>query len=206
MVFHLVIIGILFFVVYGVMALFGQGVWWVALTMATVVYLVGRLIIKNALKNLFLAPFKAKGAVLRGAEAQVHSIVRVEAPVKDLVSVLDDAEETAHPRPDRSTWKYYQIDVTINPQSPNGAFSHWEPGELRLLPIHAQVNPDNEDDEEISELSKLEIFEEGVFKPDDGYKLPGSRRLRLLTAVHPAHQQVKFAYYFETFGNLTLPN
>ncbi|MBI4752576.1 MAG: hypothetical protein HY774_29140 [Acidobacteria bacterium] len=206
MVFHLVVIGILFFVVYGVMALFGQGVWWVALTIATVVYLAGRLMIKNALKNLFLAPFKAKGAVLRGAQAQVHSIMKVDAPVKEAGLVSDEAEEISETRPDRSTWKYYEIDVTISPQSQNGAFSHWEPGELRLLPIHAEVSPDNDDDEEISELSKLEIFEEGIFKPDEGYKFPGSQRLRLLTAVHPAHQQVKFAYYFETFGNLTLPN
>lgn len=206
MVFHLVIIGILFFVVYGMMALFGQGVWWVALTIATVVYLAGRLMIKNALKNLFLAPFKAKGAVLRGAEAQVHSIMKVEAPVKEAGAVSDEAEEPSETQPGRSTWKYYQLDVTISPQSQNGAFSHWEPGELRLMPLDARIDPENEDQEDICELANVEVFEEGAFKPDEGYKFPGSQRLRLLTAIHPAHQRVKFAYYFETFGNLTLPN
>ena len=206
MVFHLVMIGILFFVVYGVLALFGQGVWWVALTIATVVYLTGRLIIKSALKNLFLAPFKAKGAVLRGAQAQVHSVVKVEAPVKNLITASDDEEEPSPAGPDRGTWNYYQIDVTIHPQNQNGAFSHWEPGELRFMPLDARIDPENENQEEICELAKVEIFEEGTFKPDEGYKFPGPQRLRLLTAVHPAHQRVKFAYYFETFGTLTLPN
>src|SRR5688572_28086932 len=58
--------------------------WWgVLLTLASealALYLVFKFAFQRILAALFMIPFKAKGAVLRGATTAVHSIETAEAP------------------------------------------------------------------------------------------------------------------------------
>src|SRR6185436_19506049 len=69
------------------------------------------------LEAIFKIPFRAKGAVLRGAIAEVHSV----APTAQ----AGDGEGV-----DRGS---FIVEVTIQPKESGGAFQLWEPGELRLV-------------------------------------------------------------------------
>ena len=146
----------------------------------------------RALEAAFKMPFKAKGAVLRGASVRVHAVTPGEPPARS----DDDDEEPAGER--RWVW----LDVTVTPGPPTGKFTAWEPGELRLVGPDAKA--DDPDDEREWGPSAIEVWEEGAFVPDEGYKYQGERRLRMLFGVPPEPGAVQFRYYFELFGQVTL--
>jgi hypothetical protein len=59
---------------------------------------------------------------------------------------------------------------------------------------------------EEGEPVEVNIFREGRFEPDEEGKYFGPLRLRLLMAVPlDAPRRLRFRYYFELFGVLTLP-
>jgi hypothetical protein len=102
---------------------------------------------------------------------------------------------------------HYRIDVTITPQPKPGGFQHWEPSELRLMPYTVKLRASlSERDDDAGEAVDVQIFRDGQFAPDEEGKYFGALRLRLLMAVPlDAPRHVKFRYYFELFGDLTLP-
>lgn len=140
------------------------------------------------LEAIFKIPFRAKGAVLRGAIAEVHSV----APVAQ----ADDGEGV-----NRGS---FIVEVTIQPKESGGAFQLWEPGELRLVGPGAKAE-DTDADGELCEIKRVEIEAEGGFAADEGMKYGGPQRLRLTLAAAPAAGELQFRYYFELFGKLSLP-
>jgi hypothetical protein len=173
--------------------------WWalVALFVALIVF--AKFAIKKLLKQLFLTPFKMKGAVLHEATAEIHSVRPSDAPTK-----VDRDAEQEEPAVAR---RYFTLEVTILPKDAAGKFSHWEPGELRLTRPEHHVStgdePSTEDDS--CEVSELQYEEDGVFKADEGFKFEGPKRLKMTLGVREGVGRLKFGYYFEEFGEVALP-
>jgi hypothetical protein len=144
------------------------------------------------LEALFKIPFRAKGAVLRRAAAEIHSLTGAAKPQDS------DDEEDANRR-------YYLLEVTIKPVGRTGSgFQLWEPGELQLVSLDAKAE-DTDGDGDLCEIKRIEIESEGGFVPDEGMKYGGPQRLRLTLSAAPEARQFQFRYYFELFGNVSLP-
>ena len=144
------------------------------------------------LEALFKIPFRAKGAVLRRAIAEIHSLTGTAKPENG------EEEEDANRR-------YFLLDVTVKPVARSGkGFQLWEPGELQLVSPDAKAE-DTDADGDLCEIKRIEIESEGGFVPDEGMKFGGPQRLRLTLAAAPEARQFQFRYYFELFGNVSLP-
>ena len=161
------------------------------------------------IKRLFMIPFKMKGAVLKGAEIQIHSVVPAQAPAKRESTPSDadaqddnDDEDVSDEEDDKTPRRYYSLDVTITPAPSQGKFQFWEPTELLL--VHPSAANDIDTDDNSCVISNVEVEEDGEFR-SDGEKYPGPRRLRLLLGVKEGVRELRFRYYFEAFGNVTLP-
>ena len=172
--------------------------WWALLLGVVALVVIGKLMAKRIFFRLILTPFKLKGAVLKGATAEVHSVTPMAEP-----PLREPAPANAAPR------HSYYVEVTIRPAGDaKTPFGLWEAGELRLvLPESVlDLNPDTpSDNDDTCEIKSLEVQEDGAFKVDEGLKYPGPQRLRLLIAVKPGTSRLKFRYYFEEFGTVTLP-
>jgi len=172
--------------------------WWALLLGVVGLIVVGKFMIKRLLLRLFLKPFQLKGAVLKGATAEVHSVTPAVAPA---------AEEGAPASPTPQT--YYSVDVTIQPSSGSAKnpFAAWEPGELRLVSPDSVQNPndpESTESDDLCEIQAVEVEQGGRFQPDEGLKFQGAQRLKLKIAVKPGTPALKFRYYFEDFGCVTL--
>jgi hypothetical protein len=180
---------------------------WYVLVGLAVVFVVGMpLLGKWLLGRVFLAPFQAKGAVLRKADVVVHRLAPAPPP---LYPSHEDDESPEEDVPDEALEKtvplprvYYRLEVTISPRPKAGGFQHWEPGELRL--VAPGTSPLDDADYETCVIERVEIEEDGQFIPDEGYKLAGEQRLRLLIGVRPGTARLVFQYYLEQFGEVVL--
>jgi hypothetical protein len=171
--------------------------WWAVIALFAVLFLAARSFLRWGLPRALWLPFKAKGAVLHDAVVDVHSIERVELPSP---KGSDEEELAVEPGPHEQ----FRIDVTITPRTPTGAFTLWEPGELRIVGRDARAG-DPEADAADFEIRSLEVQEDGRFQPDSGMKYPGPQRLRLWVAVPRGQPSLRLRYYFEIIGNVTLP-
>jgi hypothetical protein len=171
--------------------------WWALIALFVALIVIGKFAIKKLLLQLFLVPFKMKGAVLHGATAQVHSVVRADAPTR----TEGDGEAPAVAR------RYFTLDVTIRPKDSAGKFSHWEPGELRLTrpEHHVSTGEERSPEDDSCEVSELQYEEDGMFKADEGFKFEGPKRLKMTLGVLEGVSRLKFDYYFEEFGEVALP-
>src|SRR3989442_15593894 len=97
--------------------------WWALLLGVVALVVIGKFMAKRLFCRLILTPFKLKGAVLKGATAEVHSVTPVvEPPLKGTAST------EATPRTS------YYVEITIRPGGDaKTPFGLWEPGELRLV-------------------------------------------------------------------------
>ena len=77
-------------------------------------------------------PFRAKGAVLRGAPASVHEVSPAAVPAAE-------GAAGAEPR------EHYLVELTITPGEPKGPFGLWEPGELRLVRPASVLRPESDE-------------------------------------------------------------
>lgn len=185
--------------------------WYVLVGLAVLLVFGAPLLGRWLLYRLFLLPFKAKGAVLRRAAVTLHALDPAARPAPAETAQLcyqpheggeagGGADEQPTERP--VTRNYYQMVVTIAPRPKVGGFQHWEPGELRLsLP---QTRPLKDEDDACT-IEDVAIEEGGVFRPDEGFKLHGEQKLRLLLGVRPGVERLVFQYYFEKFGEVLLP-
>lgn len=206
-IFRLLAIGGLTLIIGGLMAFFAEADWLMAFGIAIAAYLIVTTLFKGVLKQLLLIPFRAKGKVLRGAEATIHSVVPTEAPPQKNYGD-DEFEEDDDEDFEDEPGSYYWIDVTITPpEGKNGTFSLWEPSELVLVDINAPsgVKALEEEEDPSSYVADEEIFDGEKFV-EGGGKYPGPQRLRLLMSCPPELRNVKFRYYFEEFGSFTLPH
>src|SRR5258708_6546068 len=101
--------------------------WWALLAAFAGGVLAVPVLFRWALPRLLKAPFRAKGAVLRGATVRVHSAERTRAP-----AVGSSGEDEAGAA-DRGPREHYRIEVTITPRPAEGPFRLWAPGELVLV-------------------------------------------------------------------------
>lgn len=139
------------------------------------------------------APFKMKAQALRGAKVEVHSVGPAQPPDED----SDDEGDTVR--------AYYLIECTITPAAPgpNQKFHAWEPGELALAEAGRKIKSLDDQDECYS-ISNCWIVENGKPQEDEGYKLDGARRIRLLVGLPPEMTDCQFVYYSEAFGRVSL--
>ena len=173
--------------------------WWALVLTFVALIVIGKFTFMKLLKALILIPFKAKGAVLRGATAQVHSVTPGAAPTK-----TDDTAETEEANVPR---RYFTLDVTIQPKEATGNFSCWELGELRLTrpDFHIDPNSDESSEDDSCNILELQYEEDGVFKNDEGFKFAGQKHLKMTLGVREGVDRLKFQYYFEEFGSVQLP-
>ena len=191
--FRLAVIGVLFLIIMGILAIFGQANWWLALIIAGVTYVSGGFFLRRALFSAFKMPFQAKGAVLKDAKTYVHAVKTAAKPA----DVVDDDQNDFE-------FSYYRIDLTIAPEPPTGNFKHWEPGDLQLVPVNIEFDEDDNTDEFLT-IEDIQIYDGKKLIPDEGYKFEGQQHLRLLVGARPDIQQARFRYYFEEFGEVQLP-
>jgi hypothetical protein len=170
--------------------------WWVLLAVATGLALALPIFLRRGLTWLLKLPFRAKGAVLRSAAVDVHAIERAEPPA---LEPSDEADSAAGPR------ERFWLELTITPRaSASGPFILWEPGELAIVGPDARAGEPGTDEEPF-DVRTVEIREDNRFQPDSGMKYGGRQRLRLLVAVPPGQRRLRFRYYLEVFGNVSLP-
>jgi hypothetical protein len=172
--------------------------WWALIALFAGLLVVAKFAIKRLLNQLFLVPFKMKGAVLQAATVEIHSVRPADAPTK-----IDGSPEPEAIVPRR----YFTLEVTIRPKDVTGKFAHWEPGELRLTQPehHVSTGDDPSMEDDSCEISELQYEDGGAFNADEGFKFVGPKRLRMTLGVREGVSRLKFEYYFEEFGEVALP-
>ncbi|GMV83458.1 MAG: hypothetical protein AMXMBFR7_46420 [Planctomycetota bacterium] len=203
----LVLIGLLAGLIYLIKML----PWWggVLLVLGGIVF--GIWFIKWLLVRLFTAPFKMKSAVLKGASVVVHGIVPASAPELAKPGDADgEADESDDERKtDFAKRAWYHLEATVTPAERQGAFRHWEPGELLLVHPDKKTDFDSEsaseDEDHLCVIHDLDIFQDGAFVNDEGMKFEGPVRLKLHIGVMPGTPRLKFQYYFESLSEVAIP-
>ncbi len=171
--------------------------WWGGLALLAGLALAVAILLRWGLPRLLKLPFRAKGAVLRDAAVEVHSIERSEAPASEPSD--EDAVAVG-----RGPGEHFRLDVTVTPRASAGPFTLWEPGELTIVGPDARAGGP-EAGETAFDVRALEVREDGRFQPDSGMKYEGPQRLRLLVVVPRGQRRLRFRYYFEIFGGVSLP-
>jgi hypothetical protein len=204
---RVVLAGFLTFIVLTVLA-FVYLEWWqaliVVLAMIVAIVMGVRLIIRSLghmLGESMIKLFDVKSQVLRGAEAEVHSVVPTAAPATDA------DEESDAPR----DADYFRIDVTIKPAKNTGPMNHWDLDDLRVVPSDAPAMTmqamSDEGVENIAgySLQRVQVLIDGQFMDDAQGKYQGAQHIQALVGVPPHLRELKFQYYAEQFGRITLP-
>jgi hypothetical protein len=203
--------------------------WYVLVGLAVLFVLSVKFLGKALLLWLFSLPFRAKGAVLHGATASVHTLERVDEPPPERATADEDDVSNSEERPELRD--YFRLEVTVSPKPSGGPFHYWEIGELSL--VHPDFNLMGGRHEELAGVCEIrqcevqvnellvkgdadeapeadsefgESYRLGEFIPDRGFKLPGPQRLRLLLAIKPGTRRLAFQYYFEKFGEVVIPD
>lgn len=176
--------------------------WWGTVGLIVLFAVALKLLGERIFVAVLKLPFKAKGAVLRGATAEIHSVTPTSPQARKMGGDDDEDEAPAKPR------KWFVVDVTIKPaaapESQSG-FQLWGPGELTLVSPTAKAD-DTDEDEDLCDIESVEIAtEDGKFAADEGMKYGGPQRLRLTLAAAPEAKSLQFRYYFELFGEVRLP-
>jgi hypothetical protein len=183
--------------------------WWGTVGGIVLIILAGKIFGGRIVESLFKIPFRAKGAVLRGATADVHSLTPIARPAAKTAAAAaageaEDGGDDGGTEEDADR-RFYVLEVTVKPVvHEGGAFQLWEPGELLLVSQDAKAE-DTDDDGELCNIKQIEIESEGQFAKDEGMKYGGLQRLRLTLAVAPDARQLQFRYNFELFGKVSLP-
>ncbi|NUM56906.1 MAG: hypothetical protein HUU46_25025 [Candidatus Hydrogenedentes bacterium] len=160
-------------------------------------------LIKFALGKAFVAlfsiPFKMKGKALAGATVELHGIEWSEKP-KD-ADTDDDEDEPKKPKP---PLRYAWLDVTITPPVRTQGFTHWEPGELMVAPSTIKIKK-LDDMDKCFRIHSVKFITDGREEQDDeGYKVRGPQRIKLLAEFPADAKAIKFYYYGYGFGELSL--
>lgn len=153
-------------------------------------YFVLNMMIRALFYRLFSTPFKMKGKALQDAGVEVHQVLPTLPPT----DLDDEGGEDHGPR------SYYWIDVTITPQVRTSGFTHWEPGELSLAPVSQRIKK-IDDIEQCMPVLSVKLLVDGVEQEDEGDKLRGAQRIKVLVALPQGFGRYKFVYYFESFGD-----
>jgi hypothetical protein len=147
------------------------------------------------------------GAALKDAQATVHAITPVPAPVGpspyDSVEGDDDFVENLDGEPwDEEDACFYKIDATIEPTNPE---AKWDPTALALVPADFAPQDPTDVCDRLGCLHSAEIQVNGRFQPLPEGEVEGSQCLRMLFAVPEGVREVKFAKGVTYFGHVELP-
>lgn len=155
------------------------------------------IIFRMAMYRLFALPFKMKGKALDGASVVVHGYEWTTKPETEDSADFDE-DEPAGPR------RYVWIDVTITPPHRQEGFTHWAPGELAVAPLATPIRSLDDHDKCYAVRDVRLLHVDGEEEEDEGYKLEGRHRIRVLAAVPAGESRFKFVYYLESFGDIRL--
>jgi hypothetical protein len=179
--------------------------WWGTVAAVVGLIVLGRFVVGRLAVWAITIPFKWKGAVLKGATAEVHSVTASGPPPPTPGDTPHGEAVLADEANSRR--EQFQLDVTVNPSpAPGGKFTNWSPSELVLVKPESELLIHGRDDDDDScEVKRVEVHQEGQFQEDDGASYHGSQRVRLWLGVRPGVSRLKFRYYFEEFGEVALP-
>jgi hypothetical protein len=206
--------------------------WWQAILASAATFMLlifgVKLLIKTAIGRLgemafgmFAGAFKVKSQVLQHATADIHSVKLTDPPRELLAAaerspIADDSQADDGPDPDTARRilqqnRWYIIEATIFPdRAAAGPMTYWDIYDLQLVPSDVVVSENNFTNLKPAEEftpSERELYQDGEFGPvPDGGKLFGPQRVRLTVGIPKTVDEVKFRYYFETFGHIKLPN
>ena len=169
---------------------------WTFLVVPAVLWIVAKLVGGWLVKQIFMLPFKAKGAALHGASATVHWVRSCPEPAPDPDA---DAEEERQ----RRDWRWYGAEVTVAQAEAQGPFRHWEPGSLEVCT--PEYDPAKDGSEKFADVKVVEIEQDGKFVPHEGMKFLGPLKLRMVFRSRPGTNPLVFHYYFHKFGRVVLP-
>lgn len=184
-------------------------------------------------KRFAIGLFMTKSRVLRGATVHIHEVRATTKPVRrvenapaleggggdviaDAITAADGTTvlsprasgDDAAPEEKSDGKRYVLIDFTLTPKPGSSKMQHYEPSELVLVPIGYVIELKEDPTSGGAEASVDEIKRvEESGAQEDGYdKYTGPGRYRAVFAVPPTLSgRVKFRYYFESFGDVTLP-
>ncbi|GMV92623.1 MAG: hypothetical protein AMXMBFR82_24010 [Candidatus Hydrogenedentota bacterium] len=169
-------------------------------------YFIIKWIIRAAVYRLFTIPFKMKGKALAGATAEIHGWEWTEKPVRERTEYEDEDDEEYDDVEDGDSdagLRYVWIDVTITPPDRSEGFVHWEPGELALLPNGKRLKT-LDDHDHCLQVRDVRFVRDGEEIEDEGEKVGGPHRIKLLAAIPPGQHEFRFVYYLEVFGEVNL--
>jgi hypothetical protein len=119
-----------------------------------------------------------------------------------------DADEDGEPDEETKNNRYVLIDFTITPPPASGQMQFYDPSELLLVPFNSRISPteDPAADGVSASAHDLTLIDESGGATKDFDKLTGPSHLRVtFQCPQSLRGRVKFRYYFEAFGDLTLP-
>lgn len=165
-------------------------------------------LVSQGVRRYATGMFLAKGRVLRDASIHIHHIAYTDPPSLDGgdTDMLDDPSERNR--------VFILLDATITPaeNAPDTStpFALYDPADIQLVPFDANVSlnaiGDADEPETFCYSLRTEVItDDGAAEEPD--KLSGPARLRIVFSV-PAEMpgRVKLRYYFESFGDFTLPD
>ncbi|MBS0657151.1 MAG: hypothetical protein JSR82_02745 [Verrucomicrobia bacterium] len=152
---------------------------------------------RHFLQRLLLAPFRAKGRVLRGAECRVLRVEEAGAGPLALATLdADPAERDAGVVQHR-----FLVEVEITPRPQDGAFGLWEPGELRVCARGS--DPTAADEGDVGSITEVRVWDGADWAADAAQKYAGPQRLQLLVEL-PQPGPFVLRYYFEDLGEVPI--
>jgi hypothetical protein len=204
--------------------------WWQALLVILVLIFAMVISIKFLIRSFFsnigkamMAGFEMKAKVLKGAIAEVHAVEAIPVPPPRVIDQdgdedddddedADDEDDDGEDDEEERDRNYYRIDVTIRPGPQDGPMAHWDVSDLVLVDAKARAisfNPADGDDAdgpgEGFHFRDVQVLEDGRLKPEEAGKYNGDQRLNVVVGVPDGLRELKFRYYTEDFGRVTLP-
>jgi hypothetical protein len=120
---------------------------------------------------------------------------------------VEDSDDDS--QADSKNDRFVLIDFTLTPIPGVSRMQHYEPSELLLIPINAKISltEDPTSDGLSASAHDLTLIDPAGAQTKDFDKLTGPSHLRItFRCPQPLQGRVKFRYYFESFGDLALPN
>lgn len=123
---------------------------------------------------------------------------------KDADNDEDGEDDVEDPEANR---RYVLVDFTLTPRPGASRMQFYDPSEILLVPHDARVDFDADPTEGGADVAQLHQLDDAGAPHEVDDKLTGPARLRAVFACPPdLRGRVKFRYYFEAFGDLTLPD
>lgn len=182
----------------------------------------GKWIFKRALTGML----GMKSKVLRNATVEVHSLEKVPKPLRrvepsqaptDEIQTPEGTVVTGSPteeanddddEKDKPGTRYVRVDCTITPGKTAGPMQLYEPDDIVLVSWDKKVSLRSmEDEDDSNEAAAVEMKIVGEDPDNDSGKYGGPQRIEFVFRCPPElKSRAKFRYYFETFGDLQIPD